>query len=306
MTKPFRPGGRKSPLSLLRDDQGKPRPKAVAGALIVPGIAISIWLGNLLPLLISLAAVFVVLVLVPERKDRPSWGEDRDRDGRPNAMASLTRADMKLEELASVEPSRIGEYQRLAVDEFRRQIEIHRRRALGDRSEWAKARAELVRAVSEAQGSVAYWEERVASDPESELAQAQLEVAEGLEAKLFTATAAVDERANKLLRFYGQCEAKIDALEVRKRDIEQVRKLSRLSERADLTIATAEGTIEGLARDFVKDAAQIAEALGAFDRRQVKVLAGDAPLDNIEELADQIIQSSDDEQRAIRELERAL
>ena len=50
---------------------------------------------------------------------------------------------------------------RVAVDEFRTQIEKHRARTLGRESEWATSRASLTEAVDGARESTAYWRARL-------------------------------------------------------------------------------------------------------------------------------------------------
>ena len=50
----------------------------------------------------------------------------------------------------------------------------------------------------------------------------------------------------------------------------------------------------------------VGKALGGLARVQIKSLAGEAPLENIEYLADRIIESSDMERRAVEELDRVL
>lgn len=198
---------------------------------------------------------------------------------------------------------RVHEY---AVTEFRERIQSHRERTLGRGSEWGRARSELTQAADEAQRSAAYWRERFRGEPESELARTQGRVADRLEAKLGEALGKLDARAAALRKFYNDCDARLAVMDRCNRDIEESRRLEELSGKADVVIAEAEGTIQALALQFVAEARNIAEALGGVATVGVKSLAGEAPVDNIEYLADHIIESSDRERSAIEDLERQL
>ena len=198
---------------------------------------------------------------------------------------------------------RVHEY---AVTEFRERIQAHRERTLGRGSEWGRARSELTRAADEAQRSAAYWRERLRDEPESELARTQGRVADRLEAKLGEALRKLDGRAAALRKFYNDCDARLAVMDRCNRDIEESQRLEELSGKADVVIAEAEGTIQALALQFVAEARNIAEALGGVATVGVKSLAGEAPVDNIEYLADHIIESSDRERSAIEDLERQL
>ncbi|MDE2720371.1 hypothetical protein [Candidatus Palauibacter polyketidifaciens] len=193
-----------------------------------------------------------------------------------------------------------------AVTEFRERIQAHRERTLGRGSEWGQARSELTRAADEAQRSAAYWRERLRDEPESELARTQGRVADRLEAKLGEALRKLDGRAAALRKFYNDCDARLAVMDRCNRDIEESQRLEELSGKADVVIAEAEGTIQALALQFVAEARNIAEALGGVATVGIKSLAGEAPVDNIEYLADHIIESSDRERSAIEDLERQL
>ena len=90
------------------------------------------------------------------------------------------------------------------------------------------------------------------------------------------------------------------------RDLEESRRLEELSGRADIVIARAEGVMESLARAFVAEARAMGDALGIVATVGIKSLAGEAPVENIEYLADRIIESSDRERTAIEDLDRQL
>lgn len=185
-------------------------------------------------------------------------------------------------------------------------VRRHRERMLGPDSEWGRARAPLAEALDEAEGRIAYWRERRQDDPDSEIASLQLGTARRLHAKLKDALAEVDKRAAGLRQFYHRCEAKLAAMDRSNNDLVEVRRLEELSGKADTALAHARGTIEGLARGFLAEAQNIATALGSADRSQLGVLAGDAPIENIEYLADRIHESRERDRGALEKLERTL
>ena len=195
---------------------------------------------------------------------------------------------------------------RFAVREFRQQVEAHRARTLGGGSEWGAARVSLAEAADEAHRSVAYWEARVQQEPDNELAAGQSSTAADLEAKLRSALAKLDARADTLLKFYNDCDAKLALMDRYNQDMEETHRLEELSGRTDIAIAGAENTLLAIGEQFVREAQAMGHALGGLARVQIKSLAGDAPLDNMEYLADRIIESSDDEFRAVEDLDRVL
>ena len=191
-----------------------------------------------------------------------------------------------------------------AVDDFRSRIQAHRKRTLGTGSEWGRARASLAEAADEAQRSSAYWRERLRVEPGNKLAQAQGEVAAKLRAKLGEALRGLDKRAEALRKFYNDCDARIAVMDGRNRDLEESRRLDELSGRADMAIAQADEVIRSIASAFVADAHNMAEALGVVATFGAKSLAGDAPVEDIEYFAEQIIEDSDRERAMIEDLDR--
>ena len=204
------------------------------------------------------------------------------------------------------DPGAVRRVHDFAVREFRQQVEQHRARTLGTSSEWGAARSSLAEAAHEAQRSVAYWEARVQQEPENELATGQSRTAAGLEEKLHRALAKLDKQAETLLKFYNDCDAKLALMDRYSRDMEETRRLEELSGRTDIAIAGAEDTLLTIGAQFVREAQAVGRALGGLSRVQIKSLAGDAPLDNIEYLADRIIESSDAERQAVEDLDRVL
>ena len=190
-----------------------------------------------------------------------------------------------------------------AVKQFRNAIESHRARTLGGDTEWGKARESLTRALDQAGRSVAYWKVRAEQSPENELARGQFEVATELRAKLRLALGKLNRRADVLLNFYNECEARLAVMDRYTRDMEETRRLEELSGRADMVIAGAQGALVTIGQEFVREAKAVGRALGGLAEVQIKSLAGEAPLDNIEYLADRVIENSESEERAIGALD---
>ncbi len=189
---------------------------------------------------------------------------------------------------------------------LRRRVEEQRKQTLGPSSEWELARAPLATALDDVEVEVAYWDERIREEPNSELASLQLQTARKLEAKLRSALGKVDGRAEVLRQFYHRCEAKLAVMDRSNTDLTKVKRLEELSVRADSAIAHAQGTVEALAQHFLTEAQNIASALGSADHSQLSMLAGAAPVDNIEFLADKIHERSERNRSTIRQLEKAL
>ena len=195
---------------------------------------------------------------------------------------------------------------RKAVREFRKQVKFHRARTLGRRSEWGRARSSLAHKKDRAEKQVAYWRTRLKQEPDNELATAQLETARAVNAKLRTAMRQLDARAKALLRFYNECEVKLDLMDRHNADLEKTRRLEELSGAADLAIGTADSTLNAIGRQFLREAHALGRVLGGLEEVQIKALAGEADLDNMEYLADQIIERSEADQKTVENLERAL
>lgn len=216
------------------------------------------------------------------------------------------RVSRRLKAFRAGEPDVVLDVYRFAVDEFRGQIDRHRAQTLGSRSEWGAARAELARAVDEADRSMAYWRARLGQDPDNRTFAGQWRTATKLQAKLRSALGKLDGRADVLRRFYNDCEARIAVMDRCNRDIEETRRLDRLSGTADMVIVGAETALAGIGASFVREAQKVGEVLGSFERLQLKSLAGEAPLDDIEFLADRINESSEREYDTVERLSRTM
>ena len=221
-------------------------------------------------------------------------------------VPSHLRASRRLKAFQAGESGVVLDVYRFAVHEFRGQVERHRARTLGSGSEWGAARAELAGAVDDAHRSMAYWRARLSQDPDNRTFAGQLKTATGLHAKLRSALGKLDGRADVLRRFYNDCEAKIAVMDRCNRDIEETRRLDRLSGAASMVIAGAETALAGIGASFVREAQQVGEVLGSFERLQLKSLAGEAPLDDIEFLADRINESSEAEFVTVERLSRTM
>jgi hypothetical protein len=188
------------------------------------------------------------------------------------------------------------------AERFRQDIAAHRRRTLGEGSEWHRARDPLKTAFDEANRSAAYWRERLDQDELNETVRKQLATAERLSAKFGEALANLDRRSEVLLSFFNDCEAKLAVLESSRRDYEESKRLAALSDRADELVADAQTTLSLIGRQFVTEAVRVGEALGALERAQLRDSAGDPPLAHIETVADRIIESSTREQEVLADL----
>ena len=222
------------------------------------------------------------------------------------SLLARTRVRRALAAFRAGDASAVAKVHRFAAREFRLQIGRHRARTLGADSEWGMARAALAEAADEAQRSVTYWKSRVQEEPDNQLAAGQSKTASGLDEKLRSALAKLDARADTLLRFYNDCDARLSLMDRYNQDMEETRRLEELSGRTDVAIVGAEDTLLAIGEQFVREAQAVGRALGGLARVQIKSLAGDAPLDNIEYLADRIIESSDAERRAVEDLDRVL
>lgn len=212
----------------------------------------------------------------------------------------------RLAAYADGDPRHLQRVHDYAIRHFRQLVEQHRARTMDPESEWARARAPLEKAVNDANKSVAYWRERLKSDPDNQVCLRQYRIVKGLEEKLRSALSKVDERADLLTKFYNDCEAKLAVMDRCRQDIREARKVEELSSRADVVVAQAEGSIQALARAFVDEAQRIGSALGETASAQYKVLAGEVPLDDIDYLADKIVECSDGEQAQIKEMQNRL
>lgn len=189
---------------------------------------------------------------------------------------------------------------------LRRRVVEHRSQTLGPSSEWERKRAPLATALDEAEGRVAYWNERSREEPDSEMASFQLQKARKLEVKLRSALGKVDGRAEVLRQFYHRCEAKLAVLKRSNTDRAEIKRLEDLSGRADAVIGDAQDFLVEAAQHFLVEAHNIVSALETADESQLSMLAVSAPVDDIELVADNIHESWKRSRNTIQQLERAL
>jgi hypothetical protein len=175
---------------------------------------------------------------------------------------------------------------------FGHEIERQRARTLGPDSDWGQARRPLEAAARETARSVAYWEQRCTMDPGNDVARQQRETALRLRDKFQQALAQLDARAQVLVTFFDECEARLAVLQFAKRDYEEVTRLGALSERADDIVAEARATLSGIGRSFLSEAIRVGNALGGIERVGLLGLADSVSVDRIETLADRILESS--------------
>jgi hypothetical protein len=191
-------------------------------------------------------------------------------------------------------------YEAIAL-KFATEIARQRARTLGPDSDWGKSRRPLENAVHEVARSLAYWEQRLATDPGNQVAKQQLETAQRLHRKFQEALHELDSRAHVLISFFNQCEARLAVLQSSKRDYEEAQKLGALSERAEDIVADARSTLVSIGNTFLSEAVRVGNALGGLERIGILNLAAAVPVEQVETLADRILESS---QFEMTELER--
>jgi len=192
------------------------------------------------------------------------------------------------------------------ADQFRRDLSTQRARLLGPGSEWGRARAPLEEAYQEARRSQAYWEERGTQDPAQPRVHEHLDIARQLSGKFRAALDELDARSQILLDFFNSCEAKLSALEHSQRDVEESRRLAALSQRAEDVTLDAQQAIAGIGRDVLRQALEVGEALGAAERLRIQYTAGEIPVEEIETVADRILDSAESERRVLAALVAAV
>jgi hypothetical protein len=190
----------------------------------------------------------------------------------------------------------------LVASKFAEEIERQRARTLGPQSEWGRARQPLEHAAQEAARSVAYWQQRAAMEPDNVLPREQLQTAEQLRGKFDKALTELDARAHVLVSFFNQCEAKVAVLQYAKRDYDESRKLGALSARADEVVAHANETLARIGTGFLQEAIRVGTALGGLERVGILSQAANTPVDQIESLADRILESSFQERATLERL----
>lgn len=191
------------------------------------------------------------------------------------------------------------------AERFRQDLAVQRSRLLGPGSEWGRARAPLEAAFQEARRSETYWEERAKGAPPQSPAHEHQATARQLAEKFRAALDELDARSQILLDFFNTCEAKLAALESSKRDVEESRRLARLSSRAEEVAYDAEQAIARVGQDVLRHALEVGQALGAVERLRIQHAAGDLPVEELESVADQILASADSERKALSGLLQA-
>lgn len=271
------------------------------GCLIVAGIALPIMASSPFAAFGLPAAVIAGWIGIRKWRDRRREGKVLMSAGiSAGAEAGVSRFVRAFED---GDPDAVQMVCRFAMRDFQRQIRNHRRRTLGPKSEWGVARASLEKAADGAQRSRAYWQTRLAQEPGNPLAERSLDTAKKLDAKLGAARSKLDRRADVLKRFYNDCEAKLAAMGRYNRDIEETRRLAELSDTADTLIVDAQETLAAIGASFVVETQRVGTVIEDFQSLQFKSLAGEVAVDDIEFLADQIIDASDEEYDVVRQLD---
>lgn len=189
-------------------------------------------------------------------------------------------------------------YEAVAL-KFAAEVERQRARTIGPTSEWGRARLSLESAAQEADRSVAYWTQRLAKERDSDIAQTQLAAATRLRDKFHTALSGLDQRARLLVGFFNDCEARVAVLQNTKRDYEEIRKLEALADQSDEVVTHAEETLVSIGASFVSEALRVGNALGGLERIGLANLAGEVSVDQLEALADRIVESAERDRSAL-------
>ena len=160
--------------------------------------------------------------------------------------------------------------------------------------------------MDEARQQEVYWHKRWLDDKKNDMALRQYNAASLLTDKMSRALEKLDSRADVLLGFYAECEARVDLLDHHNQDMVKTRELESLSDRTDVAIAETEGTLTAIGQDFVREVDTIWQAMSGLGEMQTLALAGEASLDNMEFLADRVIEQSELDEETIQDLERSL
>jgi hypothetical protein len=132
-------------------------------------------------------------------------------------------------------------------------------------------------------------------DPANDVALQQRDTALRLRDKFQGALTQLDARAQVLVGFFNECEARLAVLQYAKRDYEEVKKLGALSESADDIVADARNTLVSIGSTFLSEAIRVGNALGGIERVGLLSLADTVSVEKIETLADRILESSEHE-----------
>ena len=195
-------------------------------------------------------------------------------------------------------------YEAVAL-KFAREIERQRARTIGPNSEWGQARLRLESAAQEADRSVAYWIQRLSTELGNDIAKTQLAAATQLRDKFLAALSGLDQRARLLVSFFNDCEARIAVLHSTKRDFEEIRKLDLLAGRSDEIVTHAQETLASIGTSFVSEALRVANALGGLERIGLVNLAGQVSVDQLEILAERIVESAERDRTALEHVTRS-
>ena len=190
----------------------------------------------------------------------------------------------------------------MVADKFKDEITDYRTRMLGPRSDWHKARDPLKEAQDEANRSIAYWGARLRQGSDNEVAHTNLETAENLSLKFTRALEELDRRSDALLTFLNECYAKLAVLEGTRTDYAESKRLAVLSEQADIVVEDSQLVLDRIGEQFLEEATRLGGALGALRALHLKEIAGDVPLEQIEHVADRILEVYHEDNETLKTL----
>lgn len=224
-------------------------------------------------------------------------------------LSALVSGGLSLWEYRSM----VGDYERRVLyrpdilygqvaDKFKNEITEYRTRMLGPQSDWHKAWDPLKQAQDEANRSIAYWGERLRQGGDSEVVEKNIEIAEDLSLKFTRALEELDRRSDALLTFLNECYAKLAVLEGSRTDYAESQRLAALSEQAAVVVEDAESVLDRIGQQFLEEATRLGGALGALRALHLKEIAGEVPLDQIEHVADRILEVYHEDSDALKNL----
>ena len=175
----------------------------------------------------------------------------------------------RLQAFHSRDPEFVVRVCTFAVDEYREQITAECERLLGEGSEWAGKRETVRRASEGASGTVDYWSERLRQEPGNQEARERIDAGSGLCEKLALELRALDRYASAVERACDECRDRVDGIEWRIGDVEQIRQIGEASAAAGNEQALANASVKEIADKLYEQAESVGVALADISRIEV-------------------------------------
>ena len=273
--------------------QQSPRIHGMVSAYIVVAILVVFHLA-VFPLSWWWGAVIMSMLLMKPMVFLAVWWEDQLTNLFSAIIAAFSTPSHVRRRLRAYrlrDPATVIGVCTFVVQEYRNQIDSERARAIGQDSEWALKRGKISRAADGALAAVAYWNDRSRAEPGSEAVKEQLEAASGLSRKLTSALASLDQHAEAVRRTLAECRDKVSTMQLRIRDVQQVRQLDGLPVGAGDGRALADTSVNAIIEDLIGETEEVGAALAGLSTLEVAV-PSEVVSDNIEHLADQVAEES--------------